>query len=171
MFAWTRSLMNRASRSSSYSAAQRDLSSDARPFLLFSSWPVPSSRRTAETLLSFRLLTSATSVGLSIGTAETYHASDGSACTPPATASISPFTSFLHDPHPVPARVALPTAWTVHFPVLIAAMIVPLQTPLQSHTCFASGMSAQENSAPAVVVVGAKKSSSRRSGAGFSVWK
>src|SRR5437764_544570 len=79
MLACTRSLMNRASRSSTYSSRHRLLSSDARPFLLFSSSPLPSSRSTAETLLRPRLRTSATSVGLSIGTAATYHDSDGSA--------------------------------------------------------------------------------------------
>ena len=94
------------------------LSIDARPALLFSSSPVPSSRSTAETLLSPRSLTAATSAGLSSGTAGTYQLSLGSAFTPPATASISPFTSFLHEPQPVPARVALPTAGTVHLPVL-----------------------------------------------------
>src|SRR5829696_931182 len=115
-----------------YSVPQMPLSIDARPLRLFSSSPVPSSRSTAETLLSPRSFTAATSVGLSIGTAATYHDSDGSAFTPPATASMSPLTSVLQLPHPVPARVAFPTAGTVHFPALIAAQMVPLLTPLQS---------------------------------------
>ena len=101
-----------------YSVPQMPLSIDASPLRLFSSSPVPSSRSTADTLLRPRAFTSATSVGLSSGTAATYHDSLGSAFTPPATASISPFTSFLQLPQPVPARVALPTAGTVHLPVL-----------------------------------------------------
>src|SRR5215468_7647598 len=115
-----------------YSLPQMLLSIDARPLRLFSSSPVPSSRSTADTLLRPRRFTSATSVALSIGTAATYHDSLGSAFTPPATASMSPFTSFLHEPHPVPARVALPTAGTVHLPALMALTMVPLHTPLQS---------------------------------------
>src|SRR5262245_56104887 len=115
-----------------YSSFHRLFSSDARPILLFSSTPVPSSWNTADTLLSPRLRTSATSVGLSIGTAGTYHPSLGSAFTAPATASMSPFTSPLQLPQPVPARVALPTAGTVHLPALIAVQMAPLLTPLQS---------------------------------------
>src|SRR5829696_871220 len=125
-----------------YSVPQMPLSIDASPLRLFSSSAVPSSRSTADTLLSPRSLTAATSVGLSIGTAATYHDSDGSAFTPPATASMSPFTSFLHEPQPVPARVAFPTAGTVHLPFLIASTIVPLHTPLQSQIWCESGRSA-----------------------------
>src|SRR4051794_13234240 len=106
--------MNRASRSSMYSSCQMLLSSEARPFLLFSSSPRPSSRRTADTLLSPPFPPSATSVGLPTGPAATSHDSDGSAFTAPATASIRPLTSVLQLPQPVPARVALPTAGTVH---------------------------------------------------------
>src|SRR5262245_43322396 len=146
MLAWTRSLMKRASRSSTYSSRQMLLSRDARPFLLFSSSPLPSSRSTSDTLLRPRRRTSATSDGLSIGTAETYHDSDGSAFTAPATASISSLTSFLQLPQPVPARVALPTAGTVHFPDLIAAQITPLLTPLQSQIWCESGRSPSDTS-------------------------
>src|SRR5438552_7590331 len=135
MLAWTRSLMKRASRSSSYCSFQSDLSRLARPFLLFMSSPVPSSLSTADTLLRPRSRIAATRAGLSMGTAGTYHASDGSTLTAPATASIRPLTSVLHDPQPVPARVALPTALTVHDPARIAVQIVPLLTPLQSQTC------------------------------------
>src|SRR5262245_60268370 len=121
MLAWTRSLMNRASRSSWYSSFQSDLSRLARPFLLFGSSPDPSSRSTADTLLRPRSRIAPTRAGLSMGTAGTYHASDGSALTAPATASIRPFTRVLHEPQPVPARVALPTPLTVHAPALTAA--------------------------------------------------
>jgi hypothetical protein len=38
----------------------------------------------------------------------------------------------LHEPQPVQARVALPTAGSVHLPALIAVTMVPLHTPLQS---------------------------------------
>src|SRR6188508_3004438 len=110
-----------------YSVPQMPLSIDARLLRLFSS-------------------SAATSVGLSIGTAATYHDSLGSAFTPPATASISPFTSFLQLPQPVPARVAFPTAGTVHLPFLIAATMVPLHTPLQSQIWCESGRSASETS-------------------------
>src|SRR5207253_11522623 len=145
-----------------YSSSQGLLSMEARPFLLLSSSDLPSSRSTAETLLRPRLRTSATSVGLSSGTAGTYHDSDGSAFTAPATASISPFTSVLQLPHPVPARVAFPTAGTVHFPALIAAQMVPLLTPLQSQIWCESGRSASDTSFFADCEV--KNRSIRRSG-------
>src|SRR6478735_1092314 len=166
MLACTRSLMNRASRSSTYSSCQRLFSSDASPFLLFSSSPLPNSPSTADTLLRPRRRTSATSVGLSSGTAATYHDSDGSAFTSPATASISPLTSVLQLPQPVPARVALPTAGTVHLPALIAAQMVPLLTPLQSQIWCESGRSASDTSFFADAAV--KNTSSRRSGTGAS---
>src|SRR5690349_18216351 len=138
--------MNRASRSSMYSSCHRLLRSEARPILLFSSSPLPNSRSTADTLLRPRLRTSDTSVGLSIGTAGTYHDSAGSAFTSPATASISPFTSVLQLPQPVPARVALPTEPTVHLPALIALQMVALLTPLQSQIWCESGRSASDTS-------------------------
>ena len=115
--------------------------------MLFSSSPVPSSRSTAETLLSPRSFTTATSVGLSSGTAGTYQLSLGSAFTPPATASISPFTSFLQLAA-AGARPASPCRprGRVHFPALIAATMVPLQTPLQSQIWCESGRSASDAS-------------------------
>src|SRR5439155_15009950 len=70
-------------------------------------------------------------------------------------------------PQPVPARVAFPTAGTVHLPALIAAQIVPLLTPLQSQTWCESGRSASDTSFRADC--GVKNSSIRRSGTGASV--
>ena len=141
---------------------------DARPFLVFSSCVVASSLSTAETLFRPRFLTSATSVGLSSGMPGTYHDSEGSALTSPLIASMRPLTIFLHEPQPVPARVALPTAGTVVLPARMAATMVPLQTPLQSQICLSSGMSARLNSSPRTVAP-VKNISSRRAGAGASV--
>src|SRR5687768_12412205 len=103
------------------------LSRLAKPILLFSSSAVPSSRRTADTLRSPRRRTSATSVGLSIGTAGTYQLSAGSALTSPATASISRLIIVLQLPHPVPARVHLPIAATVQLPSPIALTTAALE--------------------------------------------
>src|SRR5882762_1864077 len=109
MLACTRSLMKRASRSSSYSLPQRVLRSEARPILLgASSRPLASAANTAETLRRPRSLISRISSGFGSGTPGTYQCTDGSSTgASPTQLSKSALTSFLHEPQPVPARVAL----------------------------------------------------------------
>ena len=68
MLAWTRSLMKRASRSSSYSPFHTVISSDASAgFAPASTSPLPSSRKTEDTDLSPRATTSLTSSGFRSG--------------------------------------------------------------------------------------------------------
>src|SRR6266851_2998714 len=139
MLACTRSLMKRASRSSSYSLPQRVLRSEARPTLLgASSRPLASASNTAETLRRPRSLISRISSGLASGTPGTYQWTDGSSTgASPAQLSRSALTSFLHEPQPVPARVASQSALSVRLPPRTEARSSPLETPLQLQTCAA----------------------------------
>ena len=89
MLACTRSLMNRASRSSTYSSPHIICSSEARPILLLasSSPPGASAAKTADTDLQARARGSrAISSGLGIGTPGTYQVAAGSSSTAPPAA-------------------------------------------------------------------------------------
>src|SRR5882762_5903501 len=131
MLACTRSLMKRASRSSSYSLPQRVLRSEARPILLgASSRPLASAANTAETLHRPRSLISRIRSGFESGTPGTYQCTDGSSTgASPTQLSKSALTSFLHEPQPVPARVASQSGLSVRFPPRTEARIAPLETP------------------------------------------
>src|SRR6185369_9404837 len=144
MLACTRSLMNRPSRSSTKSLPQTIRSSEVSAILLAAS-SLPSgasSAKTAETDRRPRARISASSVGLSSGTPGTYQFADGSSSRSPSAAhSTISFTSVLHDPQPLPARVAAMTPGTVFTPSRTQAAILPLLTPLQLQTWASSAIS------------------------------
>src|SRR5918998_2985526 len=138
MLACTRSLMNRASRSSTYSPPHIILSSDARPILLLasSSPPGTSLANTDETDFSSCVRMAAISSGFGIGTPGTYQLALGSSSTaPPAAHSTICATRPLQVPQPLPALVQSMTPLTVLQPSCTQAAIVPLVTPLQLQTC------------------------------------
>src|SRR4029453_7776791 len=116
MLACTRSLMNRASRSSTYFAPHIIFSSEARPILLLasSSPPGTSLAKTDETERSSYRRIASISSGLGIGTPGTYQLALGSSSTsPPAAHSTICATSPLQVPQPLPARVLSITPPTV----------------------------------------------------------
>jgi hypothetical protein len=55
-------------------------------------------------------------------------------------------TSDLHDPQPLPARVASMTPPTLLQPPATTSQIAALETPLQLHTCESAGISATPTS-------------------------
>src|SRR6267378_3776185 len=97
---------------------------------------------TEETLRSPRNLISRISSGLGSGTPGTYQCTDGSSAgASPTQLSRSALTSFLHEPQPVPARVASQSAFKERLSPRAEARIAPLETPLQLQTCASSGIS------------------------------
>src|SRR4051794_29132916 len=150
MLACTRSLMNRASRSSTYSSPHIIFSSEARPILLLasSSPPGTSLANTADTDFSSWVRMAAISSGLGIGTPGTYQLAAGSSSTsPPAAHSTICWTRLLQVPQPLPARVLSITPLTVLQPPCTVSTSVCLLTPLQLQTWACGSSSAALTSA------------------------
>src|SRR5262249_27150142 len=118
MFACTRSLTKRASRSSTYSLPQSVLSNDASPGLLDgSSRPPDSAANTDDTLFSPRARISWTSSGLGNGTPGTYQSAEGSSEVRPSDAYAKRASTWpLQEPHPVAARVAAQSVFRLRLP-------------------------------------------------------
>ena len=169
MLACTRSLMYRASRSSTNSPAQITLSSDARAILDAASSPSgANSANTSDTDLSWFDRMASTSAGFSIGIAGTYQFALSSTETAPPPSSTAHSTIWattdLHDPQPLPARVFAITPATLSSPSATHPVSAPLETPLQLQTCAESSIS----SAPLASLGPARENSSstRSSGSG-----
>src|SRR6266851_878714 len=89
--------------------------------------------------------------------------------SPPQNHSTTSLTIDLHDPHPIPARVASITALVLRLPAATQAPIALLVTPLQLHTCASAG-----NSSSVILALGVPKSNNsdkRSSGSGESLSK
>src|ERR1700712_3112767 len=118
MLAWMRSLIKRASGSATYSPFHTTESSEASAGLApASSTPPPSSRNMAETDFNFRVRIASISSDFFNGMVGTYQWTEGSSSTsPPANQATRSETNPLHDPQPLPARVAFITAGKLRLP-------------------------------------------------------
>jgi len=151
MLPCTRSLVNRASRSSTISSVHRVRSREARPILLLASSSPRGARaaNTADTDFSSCSRMAAMRSGFDSGMPGTYQDAEGSSsAAPPRAASRISLIEPLHDPQPLPARVLSMSAVGVCAPALTAVSRAPLLTPLQLHTWASSGRSAALTCAP-----------------------
>src|SRR6201998_3434639 len=145
MFACTRSLMNRPSRSSTNSSPHIMCSSDDSA--IFDPASSRSSRaraaKTDETECRLSSRINRINSGFGYGTPRTYQLADGSSSTaPPAAHSTIWATQPLQDPQPLPARGAAITPVTDFSPPRTVSTIVAFCTPLQLQTCASSDNSA-----------------------------
>src|SRR4051812_44644353 len=142
--------MNRPPRSSTTSSGHIIRSSEVRPILLLASSAPPGARaaNTADTEYNRCSRIAAISSGLASGTPGTYQDSAGStSISSPAAHSTIWLTRLLHEPQPLPARVAFITPGTVFVPERTQDTSAPLLTPLQLQTCASSASSDTPTSA------------------------
>ena len=172
MLACTRSLMNRASRSSTYSPSQSIFSSEASAILLAgSSPPAASAANTAETQLAARARGSPrSSSGLSSGTPGTYQWPRGSSThrSPPTAARRSRRPAACRSRSPCRPACVHDRRERSRAAATQRARMRPLVTPLQLQTCASSGSSA---ALPRRCAAGAgsNSSSARSSGSAAAV--
>ena len=87
-----------------------------------------------------------------------------SSTSPPQAHSITSDTMLLHDPQPMPARVASITAFGERLPFFTHATRAPLLTPLQLQTCVSGGISSMDICFEGAPI--SNKSANRSSGKG-----